>query len=80
MPAPTANPWEEMELDENGWNTLPTANLQVEPTAPYFIGVPQVPQIPTLYAPSNPSSPNPDQQPVSIPELGCRSHRTNQWR
>jgi len=68
-PAPTTNQWEEMELDESGWNARLPVDLQIESTAPHFFEVPQVPQIPTLYAPPEALSPYPNQQPVSFPEF-----------
>ena len=68
-PTPSADPWEEMGLNENVWNTHSLADI--EPTAPHFIEVPRVPQISTLYPPHKPLSPYPDQQLVSLPEFEC---------
>ena len=65
----TADPWEEMVLNENGWDTYPPVDL--EPAVPHFIEVPRVPQIPTLYAPPESPSLYPDQQPVNLHELKC---------
>lgn len=77
-PAPAADPWGELELNQDDWNAPPP--IDPELGSPHFIEVPQVPQIPTLHTLSELLSPHPAQQLVSLLELEYRANRTNRWR